>query len=83
MNKETLVKMEEWKMITLKVRNGHMGLTAEKLVTQREFTKEDMDRWGTRAHQLASKAYKEGFFKDEIRSIGFAGVDPTIIEREP
>ena len=69
MNKETLVKMEEWKMITLKVRNGHMGLTAEKLFTQAGFTKEDMDRWGTRAHQLASKAYKEGFFKGEILPI--------------
>jgi len=41
----------------------NMGLTAEKLFTQTKFTKEDMDRWGTRSHQLASKAQKEGFFK--------------------
>jgi acetyl-CoA acyltransferase len=44
----------------------NMGLTAEKLFTQTKFTKEDMDRWGTRSHQLASKAQKEGFFKGEI-----------------
>ncbi len=46
-----------------------MGLTAEKLFAQTGFTKEDMDRWGARAHQLASRAYKEGFFKDEILPI--------------
>jgi acetyl-CoA acyltransferase len=47
----------------------NMGLTAEKLFTQTKFTKEDLDRWGTRSHQLASKAQKEGFFKDEILPI--------------
>lgn len=44
----------------------NMGLTAEKLFAQTGFTKEDMDRWGARSHQLASRAFKEGFFKDEI-----------------
>ena len=33
------------------------------------FTKEDMDKWGVRSHQLAAKAQKEGFFKDEILPI--------------
>jgi acetyl-CoA acyltransferase len=56
---------KHWDMMT----TTNMGLTAEKLFTQRGFTKEDMDRWGTRAHQLASKAQKEGFFKDEILPI--------------
>jgi acetyl-CoA acyltransferase len=53
---------KHWDMVT----STNMGLTAEKLFTQRGFTKEDMDRWGVRSHQLASKAYSEGFFKDEI-----------------
>jgi len=44
----------------------NMGLTAEKLFAQTDFTKEDMDRWGTRAHNLAAKAQEEGFFADEI-----------------
>ena len=56
---------KHWDMMT----TTNMGLTAEKLFTMRGFTKEDMDRWGTRAHQLASKAQKEGFFKDEILPI--------------
>jgi acetyl-CoA C-acetyltransferase len=56
---------KHWDMVT----STNMGLTAEKLFTQTDFTKEDMDRWGTRAHQLASKAHKEGFFKDEILPI--------------
>jgi acetyl-CoA C-acetyltransferase len=56
---------KHWDMVT----STNMGLTAEKLFTQRRFTKEDMDRWGTRAHQLASKAQKEGFFRDEILPI--------------
>ena len=56
---------KHWDMVT----STNMGLTAEKLFSQTKFTKEDMDRWGTRAHQLASKAQKEGFFKDEILPI--------------
>jgi acetyl-CoA C-acetyltransferase len=56
---------KHWDMVT----STNMGLTAEKLFTQTGFKKEDMDRWGTRAHQLASKAHKEGFFKDEILPI--------------
>ena len=56
---------KHWDMMT----SVNMGLTAEKLFAQRQFTKDDMDRWGTRSHQLASKAYKEGFFKDEILPI--------------
>jgi acetyl-CoA acyltransferase len=54
--------MKHWDFPTL----SNMGFTAEKLFTLRDFTKEEMDRWGTRSHNLAEKAQKEGFFKDEI-----------------
>jgi acetyl-CoA C-acetyltransferase len=54
-----------WDIMT----STNMGLTAEKLFEQRDFTKEDMDRWGVRSHQLAAKAQKEGFFKEEILPI--------------
>jgi acetyl-CoA acyltransferase len=57
--------MKHWDFPTM----SNMGFTAEKLFTQRGFTKEDMDRWGTRSHNLAEKARKEGFFKDEILPI--------------
>ncbi len=53
---------QHWDMVT----STNMGLTAEKLFSLTQFTKEEMDRWGTRAHQLASKAQMEGFFKGEI-----------------
>lgn len=66
---------KHWDMAT----TTNMGLTAEKLFTQREITKEEMDRWGTRSHQLASKAYKEGFFKDEILPIEAEQADGKIL----
>jgi len=66
---------KHWDMGTTTI----MGLTAEKLFTQRNITKEEMDRWGTRSHQLASKAYKEGFFKDEILPIEAEQADGKIL----
>jgi len=47
----------------------NMGLTAEKLFEQTDFTREDMDRWALRSHQLAAKALEEGYFKAEIMPI--------------
>ncbi|MDZ7761712.1 MAG: acetyl-CoA C-acetyltransferase [Desulfovermiculus sp.] len=47
----------------------NMGLTAEKLAKQSGITREEMDEWGVRSHQLAAKAIEEGFFKDEILPI--------------
>jgi len=50
-----------------------MGFTAEKLFKEgaekHGITKEDMDKWALRSHQLAAKAQQEGFFKDEILPI--------------
>lgn len=56
---------KHWDMMT----TMNMGLTAEKLFSQTDFVKEDMDRWGARAHQLAAKAQEEGFFDGEILPI--------------
>jgi len=47
----------------------NMGLTAEKLFAETDFTREDMDKWALRSHQLATKALEEGFFKDEIMPV--------------
>jgi acetyl-CoA C-acetyltransferase len=54
-----------WDMMT----SMNMGLTAEKLFKKTGFTKEDMDKWGVRSHQLAAKAQKAGFFDGEILPI--------------
>jgi acetyl-CoA C-acetyltransferase len=55
----------------------NMGLTAEKLFSLREFTREDMDRWALRSHQLAAKAIEEGFFKGEIVPVEVKLADGT------
>ncbi|PVU71384.1 acetyl-CoA C-acetyltransferase [Vulcanisaeta sp. SCGC AB-777_J10] len=46
-----------------------MGLTAEKLAAIKGISREEMDRWSLRSHMLATKAYEEGYFKDEILPI--------------
>ena len=42
---------QHWDMMT----SMNMGLTAEKLFSQTDFTREDIDRWGARSHQLAAR----------------------------
>ena len=56
-----------------------MGLTAEKLFSQTDFTKEDLDKWGARSHQRASKARAEGFFEEEILPIEAEQADGTVM----
>jgi acetyl-CoA acyltransferase len=69
-----------WDIMT----STNMGLTAEKLFAQKDFTKEDMDRWGLRSHQLAAKAQKEGFFKEEILPIEAEQADGSkiVVDRD-
>ena len=55
----------------------NMGMTAEKLFSQRSFTREDMDRWAMRSHQKAAKALEEGFFKGEIMPLEVTLPDGT------
>jgi len=71
---------KHWDMMT----TMNMGLTAEKLFSQRDFTKEDMDRWGARAHQLAAKAQKERFLPGEILPVEAEQADGTtmVVDRD-
>ncbi len=59
----------------------NMGLTAEELFKEASekygMTKEDMDQWGLRSHELAAKAMEEGFFKDEILPLEVELADGT------
>lgn len=66
---------KHWDMVT----SMNMGLTAEKLLAQTKFTREDMDRWAVRSHQLSAKAQKEGFFDDEIMPIDALQADGSIM----
>lgn len=68
-------KYQHWDMMTAM----NMGLTAEKLFAQTDFTREDLDKWGARSHQLACEARKEGFFDDEIMPIEAEQADGTVM----
>jgi len=67
-----LVTEEEYKHYEMET-GFVMGFTAEKLFKEGAekygITKEDMDRWALRSHQLAAKAQEKGFFKEEILPI--------------
>jgi acetyl-CoA C-acetyltransferase len=56
----------------------NMGLTAEK-VAEMGFSREEMDAWGVRSHQLAHKAQQEGFFDDEIMPAEVPQMDGSIM----
>jgi acetyl-CoA C-acetyltransferase len=56
-----------------------MGLTAEKLFSQTDFSKEEMDAWAARAHQLATRAQEEGFFDDEILPVAAEQADGSVV----
>jgi acetyl-CoA C-acetyltransferase len=66
---------QHWDMMT----SMNMGLTAEKLFSKCDFSREDMDQWGVRSHQLAAKAQEEGFFDGEIMPIEAEQADGTIL----
>jgi acetyl-CoA C-acetyltransferase len=64
---------KHWDMMTTMT----MGFTAEKLLSMTDCTREDMDKWGARSHQLAAKAQQEGFFQGEIFPIEVEQADGT------
>lgn len=62
-----------------------MGLTAEKLFEEAKYlTKEDLDKWGLRSHQMAAKALEEGYFKGEILPVEVRQADgsTTVVEAD-
>jgi acetyl-CoA acetyltransferase family protein len=67
-----LVEKEEYKKYEMQT-GFFMGLTAERLFKEGKekhgITREDMDRWALRSHQLAAKAQNEGYFVGEILPI--------------
>ena len=67
---------EEFKEVDI-MTTMNMGLTAEKLLSQTTFTREDMDKWAMKSHQMAAKAIQEGYFKGEILPIEAVQADGT------
>lgn len=62
-----------WDMAT----TMNMGLTAEKLADLSGITREEMDCWAVRSHQLAAEAGASGFFSGEILPISARQADGT------
>lgn len=82
-----LVEKEEYRKYEMET-GFVMGLTAERLFKEAAqkygITKEDMDKWSLRSHQLATKAQNEGFFNGEILPITVTYPDGTteIIDKD-
>ncbi len=60
----------------------NMGLTAEKLLGMTDFTRDDLDRWGVRAHHLAAAAASKGFFSHEILAVDAEQADGKVMTVE-
>ena len=72
--------LEEEKYAHWDLRNAmNMGMTAEKLFSLRDFTKEELDQWAKRSHDLALEAQKEGFFDGEIMPIEAEQADGSVM----
>ncbi|MGI5875532.1 MAG: thiolase family protein [Dethiobacteria bacterium] len=66
------------------VHDVHMGIHGEMAYTEFGITREEMDRWSLRSHQLVLKGYKEGKFKEEIMPVTVPQKkkDPIIFEMD-
>jgi acetyl-CoA acyltransferase len=72
--------LEEKRYAHWDLRNAmNMGMTAERLFSQRSFSREEMDRWAKRSHDLAVKAQKARFFDGEIFPIEAEQADGSIM----
>lgn len=75
--------LEEERYAHWDLRNAmNMGMTAEKLFSQRSFSREEMDRWAKRSHDLAIKARQEGFFEGEVLPIDAEQADGSTMTVE-
>ncbi len=82
-----LIEKEEYRRYEMEV-GFVMGFTAERLFKEAaekyKLTKDDMDGWSLRSHQLATKAQQEGYFNGEILPIPVTYPDGTteIIDKD-
>ncbi len=67
---------QHWNMMT----SMNMGLTAQKLLSQTDFTRAEMDEWALRSHHRAAKAQEDGFFDGEILPIDAPQADGTVMK---
>jgi len=61
----------------------HSGWHTEDLVSSRQITREEQDRWALRSQQLFSEAQAAGKFKDEIAPVEIKGrKGPTVFDKD-
>lgn len=85
-------RMGHAKMVDSMIKDGlwcpsddvHMGVHGEVANTEFGITREEMDRWSYRSHQLAVKAFDEGRLKEEIVPVEIPQKkgDPVVFERD-
>lgn len=46
--------------------NGHMGITAENIAAQYNFTREQLDTFAAESHRRAANAIEQGYFDEQI-----------------
>ncbi len=56
-----------------------MGLTAEKLWSQTDITREEMDEWSLGSHKKAAAAVESGYFADELLPIEVEQADGSML----
>ena len=59
-----------------------MGLTAEKLWSMTDVTREQMDEWSLGSHKKAAAAIEAGYFKDEILPLEVEQEDGSMLKVE-
>ena len=65
--------MDGWYDTFDRIAKCYMGETAENVAEKYNISREDQDKFAYNSHQKASKAFKEGKFKDEIVMIDVPG----------
>lgn len=58
--------------------NYHMGTTAENVASKFGITREQADAYSLRSHQRATKAIKDGYFRDQIVPVPIKQKNETI-----
>jgi acetyl-CoA C-acetyltransferase len=73
---DKLISDPQYKKIDLMF-SVNMGFTAQKLQEMAGITRDDMDKFAARSHQLAAQAQKDGWFKGEIMPVEITLADGT------
>jgi acetyl-CoA C-acetyltransferase len=78
MGDATLVDLMIWDGLRSTFDEQHMVQQAARIARELGISREEQDRWALRSHERAAKAQDEGFFEEEIVSVGEVAADEGI-----